>query len=318
MPSNPTGGDVYVQRPLTNFGERFMQADTSFVSQRAMPILPVERQGDLYWKVDRGDFWRVQNTERARSTESGGGGYRESTDSYFAKVYAWHKDNDERDKVNAASMLSLDSGSVDYVMSILMIDREIKFANAYMDPAKWTTTLNVDWTQPAADVVAQFKTAKRTVQLLTGRRPNKLMLGRQAWDTLSDNDSLLSRVSGGATNAQPAEVNEALIAGLLELEAIYVMDAVKNNALEGAADNIEFIGGDNALLYFAPNQVERNGVTAGVGFSWSGLLGSTSNGIRFKRMLAPLLNSERIEGEMAYDYKIVSADLGYMFTSVSS
>lgn len=316
--TNPTAGNVHVNTPLTNFGQKYLQSDDVFVSLRAMPNLPVAKQSDTYYEFDKGDFWRTQNTKRADGAESGGGGFTTSTSPYFCDVYAWHKDITERQEANADPQITLQQSAVQYVNQILMIDREIKFADTFMSSANWTSSLNTHWVAANGDPTTEVKTAKRTIQGLTGKRPNKMIFGRQAWDTLTENDSILSRITGGANNAMPAMVMRTLIAQLFEIDEIFIMDAVKNTAIEGASDSLSFIGGDDALLYYAPNVVTGQEPTAGLQFSWTGLLGNTPNGMRIKRIDAPLREAERIEGQMAYDYKVTAPDLGYMFLTVSA
>ena len=318
MPTNPTPGDVHVNVPLTNFSQKYLQDESNFISLRAFPNLPVSKQSDLYYEFNKGDFWRVQNTKRANATESGGGGFRLSTTPYFAGVDAWHKDVSDRDRANADSQIALDNSATQYVSQILMITREIEFATTFMTSGSWTTAVNKDWTAAASDPIADVKVGKRTIQGLTGIRPNKMIFGRQAWDTLTDNDAMLSRITGGANNALPAMVMRTLVAQLFEIDEIFVMDAVKNTAIEGAADAISFIGGDDVLLYYAPNSVSLDEPTAGVVFSWTGFLGATTNGIRIKRFRQENIESDRIEGQMSYDQKLTAADLGYMFTTVSA
>ncbi|WP_299085073.1 major capsid protein [uncultured Paraglaciecola sp.] len=318
MPTNPTPGDVHVNVPLTNFSQKYLQDESNFISLRAMPNLPVGKQSDLYYEFNKGDFWRVQDTARANATESGGGGFRLSTSPYFANVNAWHKDVSDRDRATSDSQIALDNSATQYVSQILMITREIQFAAAFMTPGNWTTAVNKDWSSASSDPIADVKTGKRTIQGLTGIRPNKMIFGRQAWDTLTDNDAMLSRITGGANNALPAMVMRTLVAQLFEIDEIFVMDAVKNTAIEGAADAISFIGGDDVLLYYAPNSVSLDEPTAGVVFSWTGFLGATSNGIRIKRFRNEAIESDRIEGQMSYDQKLTAADLGYMFTTVSA
>ena len=53
--------------------------------------------------------------------------------------------------------------------------------------------------------------------------------------------------------------------------------------------------------------------SAGYTFTWNGLLGSSAFGTRVKRFDVPLKNSIRIEGEMAYDMKVISAEAGVFF-----
>jgi hypothetical protein len=136
---------------------------------------------------------------------------------------------------------------------------------------------------------------------------------------LLDNDAVLARIVGGATTGQPAIVMRGVLAALFELDEILVMEGIYTSSVKGAATTVRaFIGGDDALLYYAPNSLSLEEPTAGAQFSWTGLLGNTNSGTRIKRMRAELLEADRIEGQMAFDYKVTGADLGYFFSGVSA
>lgn len=321
MPSvtSPTAGDVHVNRPLTNFSQMYMQSATAFVATQAMPNLPVAKQSDLYYEYDRDDFMRDEAQERADGTESQGGAFTLSTNPYYARVYAFHKDVTDRQRANQDSPVRLDRAATNFVTQKLLIRREIAFAAAFFQTGLWTTDLNVDWSAGASDPIADVRTGAQTIHQDTGYRPNKMLMGRTAYDTLLDNDEVLSRITGGATTSMPAQVRRRLLAELFELDAIYVMDAVQTTSTKGAASATRaFIGGDNALLYYAPDSVEGEEPTAGMQFSWTGWMGSTDNGTRIKRFRHEPTESDRVEGQMAFDYKLTAPDLGYMFTSVSA
>jgi len=320
--TNPTAGDVHVNVPLTNFSQKYLQNQDMFASLRAFPNLPVTKQSDLYYEFDRNDFFRDEATERADGDESNGGGFTLSTDPYFARVYAFHKDVTDRQRANEDAAVQLDTSATQYVTHKLLIRRERVFQQAYFQSGIWThgnaAPTNL-WSAPAGDPIVDIRTAKRTVHQSTGYRPNKMLLGRQAYDTLLDNDAILDRITGGATTAMPAMVMRQRLAELLELDAIYVMDAIFTSTARGAATQTRaFIGGDDALLYYAPDSVGLNEPSAGVQFSWAGLMGNTPNGMRIKRFRQESREADRIEGQMSFDYKVTGADLGYFFTGVSS
>jgi hypothetical protein len=94
--TNPTAGDVHVNTPLTNFSQKYLLSADMFIATRAFPNAPVTKQSDLYYEFNRGDFYRDEAQERADGTESAGGGFRLSTNPYFARVYAFHKDVTDR------------------------------------------------------------------------------------------------------------------------------------------------------------------------------------------------------------------------------
>jgi len=328
--SNPTEGDVHVNVPLTTFAQKILLNASMFVGMNAVPNAPSAKEADLYFEFNSGDFLRDEAEERADGTESAGSGFRLSTNPYYCRTYAFHKDVTDRQRANQDNVIQLDQSAAQFVTQKLLIRRERVFANAYMGTGKWTTDMTgvtgtpaagqfQFWDESGSDPVQDIRLAKTTVQGLTGYRPNKMAIGRQALDALMDNDALLSRITGGATTAIPALVMRELIAQLFELDAIYVMDSVYNaklaDATDPSADDVQFIGSDDALLYYAPDSVGIDEPTAGIQFSWTGYLGATPSGMRMKRIRADLKNADRIEGEMSFDYKLTGPDLGYFFSN---
>lgn len=316
--TNPTVSDVHLSQPLTNFAQKYLQDSNAFIAGRAMPVIPVIKQFDQYYTFDRGDFFRDEAEERADGGPSAGGGFSLSNDNYMAKVYAYHKDVTDRQRANADSQVKLEQSSTEFVTLKMMIRRERLFENTYMTPANWTTSANVSWVT-TADPVDDVTDAKTVVHQLTGFRPNKGIATRSAWDTLLKNDALLSRISGGSNNNMPAKMLKSLIEGWFELDEIFIMDGVYNTAVRGATASNSFMGGDNFLLYYAPDTAVGDTPTAGAGFAWTGFNGATPSGIAISKFRRPQeFKSDRVEGEIAIDYKLTGADLGYMFTTPST
>lgn len=323
--SNPTASDVHINTPLTNFGQRYLQSADAFIAMQAMPNLPVAKQSDLYYEFNRGDFLRDEAEERADNAESAGSGYRLSNDSYFAKVYAFHKDITDRQRANADSQVALDNSATIWVAQKMLIKRETLFNAVYMGAGKWSTDYTPaaadKWDIGTSDPVVQMRLAKRIVQGRTGYKPNKLIIARDAYDALLDNDAILSRIIGGATKEAPAYVMKQLLTQLFELDQILIQDAIINTAKadlsDANVDSIDFLSSAQALLYYAPNSLSLDEPTAGVQFSWTGYTGATPSGFRASKFrMPPSVKTDRIEGEMAFDQKITGPDLGYMFNSV--
>lgn len=327
--TNPTAGDVHVNRPLTNFAQKYLLDSAMFVALQAFPNIPVTKQSDLYYVFNKEDFLRDEAEERADGTESAGGGFDLSTSPYFARVYAYHKDVTDRQRANQDEQIQLDQSASQFVTQKLLIRRERLFVESFMSTGRWGTDLTgvasapgagqfLRWSVAASDPVMNIRTAKRVIQSTTGYRPNKMLIGREAFDTLVDNDGVLARVLGGATTDIPAMALKKLLAQLFELEAIYVMDGVANTSKKGAAvQNIGLIGGDNALLYYAPTNATLGEPTAAVQFSWNGLMGNTDAGLRIKRFRMEPIESDRIEGQMSFDYRLTGSELGYFFNDCS-
>lgn len=317
----PTAGDLHFNQTLTNFAQKFLQDEDRFIATRACPNIPVSHQSDKYWEFRRADFFRNSARKRADSTESPRIGYNVSQSPYFCDIWALGMDVSDRAIKNADPGLNPKVTAVEVVMGQLMISREIEFRDTIFTPANWTAYSEpaVNWSSPTSTPITDIATGQRTVQAATGFRPNKAIISRLGYDTLMQNDEILSRIIGGADPNQPAKVRLNHLAMLFELDEIHIMESVFNSAADGAAENTDFIAGDHFLLYYAPNTVSFGQPTAMAQFSWTGYTGQgTKNGISFGEFYEDRIKSTVVEGEMAYSYKIISQDLGYCFSSVSS
>lgn len=342
----PSQSDVHVNRPLTNISLAFVQSAMGFVAARVFPNIPVSSKSDLYFTYDRFDFNRDEMKERAPGTESAGSGYKVGTDTYFARVRAWHRDVSDQIRANADDPLNLDREATEISTTKGLINRELNWctqhfvtgdpgttwtfhadgitsgsrtAAASFDPKTNNTNNKVGfWNEAASTPIEDVRLGKRYVQSSTGFRPNVMVLGRAVFDALVDHPDIVGRIDRGQTSG-PAIANLINLAALFELEEVMVMDAVYTTTAEGvaaASQLMNLIGGKHALLaYRAP----RPGImtpSAGYTFSWNGFLGATNDGMRIKRFRMEHLESDRVEIEMAYDLKKLSKDLGYMFDTI--
>src|SRR5216684_2885175 len=99
----PTLGDVHVDRPLTMMSVGFVQDQADFVSGNVFPPIPVTNKSDVYFKYNRGDFFRNNMQKRAPGTPAAAGGYKLATDTYVADVWALKKIIDDQIRANTDS-----------------------------------------------------------------------------------------------------------------------------------------------------------------------------------------------------------------------
>lgn len=314
----PSRSDVHVDGPLTNYSRAYMQDAGGFVADRAFPQLPVNKKSDSFFRYLR-SFWnRSEMRERAPGTESAGANYGIDTDTYSARRFALHRDVDDETRENADAPIALDQEAVRYLTLQLLLKKEIDWAGSFFITGVWA---NEDagvsgapgagqfqqWNEAASSPVEVVRASITSVHEGTGKRPNRMVLGRQVYDKLLDHPDVLDRLNRGQTSG-PAMANRQTLAALFELEEVLVMDAIQNTAVEGATEASSFIGGKNALLLYseAPGLMSAQ---AGITYSWSrfGGIGGLIRRIRMEE-----LTSDRIEIEGYYDQKLVASDLGYM------
>jgi hypothetical protein len=334
--SNPTAGDVHVNTPLTNISIAFMQNASAFVADQVFPNVPVAKQSDRYYTYSRGDFNRDTMRQRAPGTESAGASYRiDNTPSYYAPVWALHKDVEDQIRANADSPLDMDRDATMFLSNQALISREVQWASNYFTTGIWTGS-GVDvtgvsaspagntvlqWNDPNATPITDVRSNADKIHLASGGfRPNKLVLGRQVWSKLEDHGSITDRIKYGASPGAPAIVTKQAVAALMEIDSLLVMDAVQNTGHEsGTFNGLEsnaFIGGKAALLVYAAPAPSLMQPSGGYTFSWTGFLGAGNAGQRVKRFRMENLESDRIEMQMAFTQKLVAAECGTFFATV--
>jgi hypothetical protein len=233
-------------------------------------------------------------------------------------------DFDEQTLANEDAMLEIRAAGSQTLVNRLLIHREEQFATSFFATGIWGTSatpsnLWSDYTNstPITDVTG----ARRSMQLKSGGfKPNTMVIGKEVRDVLINHPDILARLNGGATVTNTALITDAKLAEIFEVENFYVMEAVKNTAVEGLAESNAFIGGKNALLVHAPRNAGLMTPASGLTFAWNNIPGANNLGITVESFSDDALKrqqvAEHIQVKMAYDMKVVGADLGYFFNAV--
>lgn len=326
----PTRSDVHVNRPLTNMSIAYIQKAQDFIADKVFPILPVSKQSDRYFVYTKDYWFRTGAAKRGPGTESAGGGFHvDNTPTYFADVWAWHQDVDDQTRANADEPLDLDRDATLFVTQQLLLRREIQFVNAFIAPNIWQGFVsggspidyqpNVNgngyWDAANSNPMADIDYLKQKIKSQTGFLPNTLTVADDVFFALRNNASVLDRIK----YTQRGIVSEELLAALFGVEKFLVASAVNNTAQEGQPANLGFLVNNNFMLCYANPAPSILQPSAGYIFSWQGLFGAGAQGNRIKSFRMEQLESDRIEGEMAFDMKQVGLDLGvYGYNVLSS
>lgn len=322
----PTPGDLHVNGYLTQVSVAYTQDETKFIADKVFPRLGVEKQSNHYAIFDKADFLRDEMERRAPGSETAGGGYRVSRDSYQCEVWGFHVDVDDQTVANADGPFAPMRDATRFITAKELIKREVEWATAFFTTGLWTgSTTATDlvagtdftaWTDVASTPIESITDQMANVESLTGFLPNKLTINRRGWNALKNHPDILARISGGATANAPAMVSRQTVAALLELDEILVAAGVRNSAAEGLTGSYNYIAGNHALLTYSPAAPAQYEPSAGYTFVWSGYLGSV-DGRRIKNYRLEELASERVEIESTWDQKLVAAPLGVFFQNVA-
>jgi len=316
----PNVSDVHVDTALTNISVAYMQDANSFVAGRVFPTVPVDKQSDVYYTYTKGDFRRDEVKPRAPGTESAGGGFNVSTASYSAEIYAYHKDIPDPVRANTDPAIDPDEDASRYLTQLFLINREIKWTSDFFALSIWDTdvvgaTDFTQWDDAASDPEADIETGKAAILLATGYEPNTLTVGYQVHQALKRHPLVTERFK----YTSPDSITEQMLARFFEIDRYMVSKASYNTANEGAAaDANAFIAGKNALLTYVAPTPGLLTPSAGYTFAWRGLTGASNVGVAISSFRMQQLKSDRVEGEFAYDHKVVSTDLGYFYSAAVS
>jgi hypothetical protein len=316
-----TPADVHLDRLETNFSLAYANEAQRYVHMRAFPNLPVPRRSNYYALYTKGFWFKSQLAVRAPGSTSVPVQFGvDNTNTYFCDVISGHAPLDEQTEANAELPYDPARDNNLFLTEQAMLYKEIAWAAAYFTTSKWgtDTTPGTKWDQSSSTPVTEIRTGLRTVQKNTGRRPNKIIFGQQAWDIILDHSDIVGRIDRGQTTGT-ATVTRESVASIFEVDEVMVMGTVQNTADIGQTASMSFIGDTDAclLLYVEPRPGLRR-PTAGLTFSWSGLLGANALGGRITSWFEPSRKANIQEIEMAYNFKLTASDLGYFIHTVST
>jgi len=320
-----TPSAVHIDQPLSNLTLAYVQEQTNFVADKVFPVVGVQRQSDKYYIYDRANMNRSGDVKKlAPRTEVNRIGMAVSNSAYYADVYGIGMDFDEQTIANEDAMLEIRAAGAQTLINRVLIEREEQFASTFFNAGVWTTDVTPanlwsDYTNstPISDVT----NGSRTMQLTSGGfKPNTMVVGKEVRDILVNHPDILARLNGGSTINNPALITDGKLAEIFGVENFFVMEAVKNGAVEGLAEANAFIGGKNALLVHTPRASGLMTPAAGLTFAWNNIPSVNNLGITVESFSDDALKrqqvAEHIQVKMAYDMKVVGADLGYFFEDV--
>lgn len=323
--ANPIPSEVFTNIPLTNVAVAFMQDETKYIADKVFPSVPTDLQGGLYYKFVQDDFYRIEARERAPGTETAGGGFKITSDTFYNRVFGFHKDIDDQTRAAYTVALPLETAATRYVMQQNLMKREFDWAAKYFVSGVWGTDVTgvatgptgnqtLQWDNANATPINDIKKYIRRMAETTGFKPNMLVLGPYVVDALENNASVLDRIK----YTERGMVTTDLLASLFGVPNVLVAEAVSNSASEGATAAYSYFFGKSALLCYSAPAPSVEVPSAGYTFTWRGYTGMNDAGVRIKKFRMEQIESDRVEGTVSYDQKVVAPSLGTFFSTAIS
>lgn len=340
--SLPVDGDLHVNAALTNVAISWMQDSKRFAAGRTFPVVPVQKQSDLYYVWEEGDFFRDEAREQGGNTPAPEINLRESTEQYHCKVIHVGGKVTELDAINQDKAVKKEQAIARAIAQRMMIRRESAWVTKFFSSTSgWTGATTggnlqgvvvgggsggggvpsssefIQWDDyGASDPIALLR---REIAWLCrlGVDPMDIILtvGNGVWNRgMVDHPKFLGRYE----NTQTAILNEQLVAAVLGIREVVVCYASSNSAGETQTAVMAYMQGNHALLSVAPAQPEIDKPSAGYTFSLAALAGAGDEGFRMRRFQVDDPIGMKQVGEMGFDHKQTSAICGSFLKDVVS
>jgi len=319
MPAAPsTGRDLHVDVPLSNIvvGRR----PDGFIADQLLPITPVSKQSDIYYKFNHGEGRRYEAnlTARAPGTEARKVHMTVSSDTYFAPNYALGTDMVVEDVVNADEVLGWAESNALFLTDRLNMDYENRIAALAVNTTNvhTVTTINTAWSnhtgsRPLDDMLAEVEQFRQ----VSGSKPNLAIIPEQVATHLRQNDQLRDLLFGDRGGL----VQDSQLAGLIGVDRVLVPMAQVNTFGETETINgswsLADVWGSHFWLAKVNLLAGRYTDTWMNAFRWT----SPLLGVPFAVQRHPFDAKRKVfDLEVGYyqDEKIVSTDLAVRVASV--
>jgi hypothetical protein len=319
----PSINQVHVDAILTNASVAYIQSADNFIATKVFPIVPVDKQSNLYFKYTKEDWFRDDARLRADGSEAATSGYGLSTDSYYADVYAIKKAVGDQTMANFDNPLDPMRDAAKFTAQLIMNRMEQDFVSSYFTTGIWGTDATgvagtpstgefKQWSDLAnSDPIQDIEAGKAKILRTTGFEPNKLVLGYDAYSTLRNHPDIIDRVKYTGREVP----DTTYLAQLFGVDEVLVAKAVKNTANEGQTGSFSFTFGKAALLVHSAPSPSLLTPSAGYSFQWRGVSEGLGLTVGTKQYRLEQNAATYIESQVAFDNKLVAADLGYFFAS---
>lgn len=311
-----TGRDLHIDVPLTNMVIGF--EPQGFIVQEIFPTVDVEKQSDVYYKWDKGEFFRIPDTVRAPKTKGRSVVFNVSSDTYYCKNYALVHEEPFEDMANADQILKSRQKRVRALKNLLTLDWEDRVASmitsgsnlgsytALSGTSQWSDYANSD---PVNDV----EIGKEAIRSTTGLNANLMIMAHSVYRKLIHHPDLLDRVK----YVQKGIVTPDLLAAVFDVDRVIIGKTIKNTGSEGMSDSFSDVWGKNVVLAHVTTAPDVDGKDPSLGYSfrWNApLLGS-------RPWVAEIWNDpdggnfENRRVQYYQDEKITASELGYLIAS---
>ena len=306
--ANPLVEDVHTDSVLSGVSIKY--TNDELIADQVLPVVPVKKESDLYYIYTRN--WKLPQSKRAAGAEANEVEWNMSTGTYTTEEYALKDLIPDRVRANADNPLDMDVDTTENLTELVQLGREKRVADIVFGAANYGAQTSAlaganQWDDYAgSDPIGDVRDAKAIVHAASGKMPNTMVIGYQAYLKLLDHPDVLERIK----YTQKGLVTTDLLASLFEVDKILVGKALYDTTQEGVAESLSYVWGKSVALVYAQKSPGLKQVSFGYQFQ--------SRGFRTKKWRVEGRDGDFIEAGEIRDEKLVAAATGYLYTTVVS
>ena len=295
---------------LTNMSMAYFQSQDKYVAKSLFPILPVQLSTASYYKFSKADLARDNVGRKPQFGKVAPAVMGLNDDSYRCFVDQVIVGLDEISTLDfsrskAPGVADPRKAKVKFIAEQMNIHLDILFAQNFFKSGVWANEIEGGNADVEGTSFIKFNDDNGDPVKLF----NKLGLGVKSYNALKNHPAILERVKFGGSTANPASVNQNVLAQLFGLDKVAVRASSYNAAPLGAEEDMQFICNTNdALLCYTTDTPAIDEATAGYIFTWD-MLGDGNFMPTLQFEGEGGTHTEFMEGLIATDMKKTSDDL---------
>lgn len=310
---------------LSNLCLQQVQNPKHYVSNKIFPIVPVTQSSGYYREFSKADLMRDNVSRKPELGQVAPAIFGTKDQMYSCTVEQVITGVDsiaqvDYDRAGYGGMTNPRNAKAKYVGNQIALHQDVLWAKKYFNKEAWRNVFEGTDDNPDGASFWRFDNANCDPVAMIGQmmtnmleqgmyEPNKMCIGKRAFDALRYNEGILDRIKYQGSEANPANVTEQVLASLFGLEEIVVSKALVNTAPVGQ-ENMNYIcNPDDVLLVHTTAAPSMDEPSAGYTFMWDPLGNGQLTPTSFYDG-PPSAHCEFVEGLMASDHKIVCPDLG--------
>lgn len=263
--------DWHIDAAMSEISIQYALDPSKYIAPMLFPTIPVAKQSDRYYTWDKGDWFRIPPTLRARGTEPKVLEASISSAGYYCSNYMLSAKIPFEDISNADEALELENSTTRQLMQVLMLDQENRVATLLAATANQGSGKALSggdrWDAgETSSPISNVTTGKAWMRMETGFEPNTMVVGAQVHDALRQHPDIMERVKYVQRTTQATM--DAALADCFGIPRYLVGSAIKNTGEEGQGDTMAYIWGKSVYLLYVAPAPGRNIATAGYFFRW--------------------------------------------------